>query len=288
MSTLVWDDTGNRRFETGVSKGVLFPLNQSTGVYDTGVPWNGLTQVAEKPDGATPNPQYADNIKYLDLLSAEIFGGTIEAYTYPDEFGPCDGTFSPSPGVVVGQQSRQKFGLCYRTEVGNDVNSDLGYKLHIVYGCQASPSEKDFSTINDSPDAVTFSWDFTTTAVPVTGQKPTSLLVIDSTQVNADDLSALEQLLYGTAGVDAALPDPDTILALFAGTVQTVTTIEPTFTPATHTVTIPVVTGVTYHMDGGVVTGDVVIAVDKVITATADSGFVFSAVSVDAWHIVYS
>lgn len=288
MSTLTWDDTGNRRFETGVSKGVLYPLNQSTGIYDTGVPWNGITQVAEKPDGASSNPQYADNIKYLDLLSAEVFNGTIQAYTYPDEFGPCDGTYSPSAGVVVGQQSRQKFGLCYRTEVGNDVSSDLGYKLHIVYGCQASPSEKDYGTINDSPNAVDFSWDFTTNAVPVTGHKPTSLIVIDSTQVNSSDLAALEQLLYGTAGVDAALPMPDTILALFAGTVQTVTTIEPTFTPATHTLTIPTVTGVTYYMDNAVVTGDIVISTDKVVTATPDSGYVFSALSVDAWHIVYS
>ena len=160
MTALVFDDTGNKKFETGVDHGVLYPLNSETSLYDNGFAWNGLTAVQEKPAGAASNPQYADNIKYLNLLSAETFGGTIQAFTYPTEFGACDGTSAPSSGVVVGQQSRQTFGLSYRTKVGNDVSADLGYKLHLVYGALASPSEKDYNTINDSPAAVAFSWDF--------------------------------------------------------------------------------------------------------------------------------
>lgn len=290
MTALVWDDTGNRLFETGIDRGVLFPLNVSNGLYDSGVAWNGLTGVKEKPAGAAVTKSYADNMAYLSLLSAETFDLEIDAYTYPPEFGACDGTVTPHAGVVVGQQNRQTFGLCYRTKIGNDVESmDLGYKLHLVYGCLAAPSEKDYATVNDSPAAVTFSWTVSTTPVPVTDMKPTSLLTIDSTKVSGTDLDALNQLLYGTEGVDPALPSPDDVIALFAGTVTTATTIEPTFNPTGHLVTIPSVTGVDYYMDGAIVTtGTHAITEDKVVTARPQAGYVFSALSVDAWHIVYS
>jgi hypothetical protein len=213
VAALTWDDSGTRRFETGVDHGVLYPLNPETSAYDIGVAWNGLTAVDEKPDGADDNPQYADNIKYLSLRAAETFGGTIEAFTYPDEFGPCDGTAEPTPGVTVGQQDRQLFGLCYRTQLGNDVDTSLGYKLHLVWGCTASPSEKDYETINDSPSPVTFSWDFTSTPVNVTDMKPTSLIVIDSTKVDGALLAALELILYGNGTLTAALPLPNVVLS---------------------------------------------------------------------------
>jgi hypothetical protein len=217
MAPLTWDQVGDRVFETGVDRGVLY-IPDETGVYDEGVAWNGLTTVTESPSGAEASAQYADNIKYLNLISAEEFGATVEAYTYPDEFAQCDGTAVPSPGVAVGQQGRKMFGLCYRTRVGNDVDgTDHGYKLHLLYGCQAAPSEKAYATINDSPEAITFSWEVTTTPVPVTDYKPTSLIVVDSTVVSPADLTALEDLLYGKASVLAALPTPDAVLALFAG-----------------------------------------------------------------------
>jgi hypothetical protein len=217
MSTLTWDAVGERFYETGVDHGVLY-LPDATGVYNTGFAWNGLTTVTESPSGAEPNAQFADNIKYLNLVSAEEFGATIEAFTYPDEFAECDGTALPSPGVAVGQQGRKMFGLSYRTQKGNDVEgTDYGYKLHLLYGCQASPSEKAYATINDSPEAIAFSWDVTTTPVPVTGYKPTSLIVIDSTIVDSADLASLETLLYGSGAVQPALPTPDAVLALFAG-----------------------------------------------------------------------
>lgn len=216
MVALVWDQTGERLYETGVDHGVLYIPNAS-GVYETGVAWNGLTTVTEAPSGAEPNAQYADNIKYLNLLSAEEFGLTIEAFTYPPEFAVCDGSAVPSPGVTVGQQSRSSFGFSYRTKVGNDVAGDsLGYRLHLVYGCLASPSEKAYATINDSPEAVAFSWEVTTTPAPVTGHSPTSLIVINSTEVDAADLTALETLLYGDAIGTAKLPTPDEVLAIFA------------------------------------------------------------------------
>jgi hypothetical protein len=217
MAPLTWDQVGERLYETGVDHGVLY-IPDAAGVYNKGYAWNGLTTVTESPSGAEPSAQYADNIKYLNLISAEEFGGTIEAFTYPEEFAECDGTALPSPGVAVGQQSRKSFGLSYRTQLGNDVDgTDYGYKLHLVYGCQASPSEKAYATINDSPEAIAFSWDFTTTPAPVTGYKPTSLIVIDSSVVDAADLASLETLLYGQAAVEAALPTPDAVIALFAG-----------------------------------------------------------------------
>jgi hypothetical protein len=217
MAPLTWDDVGEKLYEVGVDHGVLY-LPDAAGVYNEGVAWNGLTTVTESPSGAEPSAQYADNIKYLNLVSAEEFGGTIEAFTYPEEFGQCDGTALPAPGVAVGQQGRKMFGMSFRTKVGNDVDGmDFGYKLHLLYGCQAAPSEKAYATVNDSPEAITFSWEITTTPVPVTDHKPTSLIVVDSTVVDPGDLSALEDLLYGAAAVEAALPMPDAVIALFAG-----------------------------------------------------------------------
>lgn len=213
MSKLVWDKTGERYYETGVKNGVLYI--PTAGVYNKGVAWNGLTAVTESPSGAEATPLYADDIKYLNLLSAEEFGGTIEAYTYPDEFADCDGSASIATGVYIGQQKRSTFGLCYRTVFGNDIdNNDYGYKLHLVYGALAAPSEKGYSSINDDPDAITFSWEFTTTPVNVTGFKPTSSITIDSTKVDAEKLKALEDILYGSESEEARLPLPDEIATL--------------------------------------------------------------------------
>lgn len=216
MAKLVWDQTGEKLFETGVRNGVLYPIS-SAGVYDKGVAWNGLTAVTESPTGAEATALYADDIKYLNLYSAEEFEATIEAYTYPDEFAVLDGSASIANGVTVGQQKRGIFGLCYRTTIGNDVDgNDHGYKLHIIYGAQASPSEKAYSTINDSPEAITFSWSIKTTPVNVIeGLKPTATLVIDSTKVDADKLEDLKDILYGTASTEPRLPLPDEIADLF-------------------------------------------------------------------------
>jgi hypothetical protein len=214
MTKLVWDQVGDRVYETGVDHGVLFPM-ASDGSYETGVPWNGLSAVTEKPSGAEPSPIYADNIKYLNLMSAEEFNASIEAYTYPDEFALCDGSAQPTPGVYVGQQTRKKFGLVYRTLIGNDVQGqDLGYKLHIVYGAQASPSEKGYNTVNDSPEAIAFSWELTTTPVEIAGYKPSACIIVDSTLVAATELAALEDLLFGddAAGL-SQLPDPATVIS---------------------------------------------------------------------------
>jgi hypothetical protein len=219
MPVLEWDKTGERFYETGVDHGVLY-IPDATGVYTTGVAWNGLTSVSETPTGAEATPTYADNIKYLNLISLEEFGATIEAYTYPDEFNQFDGLNMPEDGVFVGQQPRKIFGLSYRTRLGNDIEAEeYGYKLHLVYGCLAAPSEKAYNTINDSPEAITFSWEVTTTPVPVTGLKPTSLIVVDSSVVDATALGELEDLLYGTSGAPgtvASLPLPDAVIALFA------------------------------------------------------------------------
>lgn len=211
MPKLTWDNTGERIFETGVKQGVLYPI-QSDGKYTKGVAWNGLTAVTESPSGAEATALYADDIKYLNLLSNEEFGATIEAYTYPDEFAECDGSAELAPGVMIGQQKRKIFGLCYRTTIGNDVEgNDYGYKLHLVYGCLAAPSEKGYSTINDNPDAVTFSWEVSTTPVNVEGFKPTSQITIDSTKVDPTKLAALEAILYGSAETEAKLPLPDEV-----------------------------------------------------------------------------
>lgn len=221
MSKIIWDKTGERLYETGVKNGVLYP--QSNGTYPKGVAWNGLTAVTESPSGAEATALYADDMKYLNLYSAEEFGATIEAYTYPDEFGECDGSAELVDGVLIGQQARKAFGLCYRTVIGNDTDGEAyGYKLHIIYGAMASPSEKAYATINDSPEAITFSWEVTTTPVNVTGKKPTASIVIDSTKADPTKLAALEVILYGkdpttqdgNDGVEPRLPLPDEIKTL--------------------------------------------------------------------------
>ena len=222
---LVWDKTGERFYETGVDQCVLF-VQKTDGTYDNGVAWNGISSVSESPSGAESNAVYADNIKYLDLISKEDFGATIEAYTYPDEWEICDGSASPSAGVTLGQQSRRAFGLCYRTKIGNDVaNDDYGYKIHLIYNCKASPSERSYQTINDSPEAISFSWEVTTTPVNVTGFKPCSNITIDSTKVDSDKLASFLDTIYGkdesTAGAGDAtaptLPSPDEVIAHFSG-----------------------------------------------------------------------
>ena len=214
MSKIVWDAIGDHIFETGVRNGVLY-LKGAEGTYNTGVAWNGLTSVSESPEGAEPTDLYADDIKYLTLMSAENFKATIEAYTYPVEFEECDGSATIAKGVVIGQQPRKPFGLCYRTVIGNDTDgNEHGYKLHIVYGCQASPSEKQYSTINDSPEAITFSWEVNTTPVNVNGKKPTATLIIDSTKADKAKLTALEAILYGSEEQEPRLPLPDEIATL--------------------------------------------------------------------------
>jgi hypothetical protein len=208
MSRLVWDKTGERFYETGVKQGVLY-VQDSKGEYPKGVAWNGLTAVTESPSGAEATALYADDIKYLNLISNEEFGATVEAYTYPDEFAACDGSASIADGVSIGQQKRSAFGLCYKTALGNDVDgTDYGYKLHIIYGATASPSEKAYASINDSPEAITFSWEVTTTPVAVEGFKPTACITIDSTKADATKLKALEDILYGSEAEEARLPLP--------------------------------------------------------------------------------
>ena len=201
MSKLIWDKTGERFYETGVSKGVLYPMSTTTpGTYGKGVAWNGLTAVTESPTGAEPNPLYADNIKYLNLMSVEELEATIEAYTYPDEFATCDGSAEIAVGAMIGQQKRTPFALCYQTRIGNDLDADLGFKIHIIYGAMASPSERAYETVNDSPEAMTFSWEVTTTPVEVSGFKPTALITIDSTKADPEKLKTLMDTLYGTNG----------------------------------------------------------------------------------------
>lgn len=214
---LEWDKTGERLYETGISKCALY-LQDATGAYPKGVAWNGITGVTESPSGAEANPIYADNIKYLNLLSTEEFAATIEAYTYPPEFEECDGTAKIAKGVTIGQQKRKTFGLCYRTIVGNDTeNNEHGYKLHFIYGAQAAPSEKGYETVNDSPDAITFSWELSTTPVNVEGFKPTASLTIDSTTADKSKLAELETIIYGSEETDARLPLPGEIITLMGG-----------------------------------------------------------------------
>ncbi len=214
MAKLKWDEVGERLYETGVRMGVLYPMS-STGTYPAGYAWNGLTGITENPSGAESTPIYADDTKYVTLTSVEEFGATIEAYTYPDEFEECDGSASVGTGVTIGQQKRTTFGLAYRTALGNDIfGEDYGYKIHLIYGAKASPSGKNYQTINESPEAITLSWEITTTPVAVTGFKPTASLTIDSTKVSEENLAALEAILYGTEESEARLPLPDEIIEL--------------------------------------------------------------------------
>lgn len=222
MAKLVWDSVGEHLYETGVDHGVLYPWDSTQNAYGTGVAWNGLTTITESPSGADFTAIYADNIKYLNLQAAEEFGGTIEAYTYPDEWMECDGSKEVVTGAVIGQQARKSFGLCYRTKIGNDVDSsEHGYKLHIVYGCLATPSERAYQTINDSPEAISFSWEFQTTPVPIVdsngqpinGAKPTSIITIDSTKADSTKLATLEGILYGGDSAEARLPLPAEVIS---------------------------------------------------------------------------
>lgn len=218
MAKIVWDKTGERLYETGVKQGVFYLQNEN-GQYANGVAWNGLTAVTESPSGAEATPLYADDIKYLELFSAEEFGATVECYTYPDEFAQCDGSAQLAPGVSIGQQERKSFGLCYRTTLGNDVKgNEYGYKLHIIYGAKAAPSEKGYTAINDSPEAITFSYEITTTPVNVKNHKPTASLIIDSTKVDPDKLTKIEDILYGESETEARLPLPDEVLEIITET----------------------------------------------------------------------
>lgn len=257
MAVLTWDGSGSRYYETGVDRGVLY-IPDSSGVYSNGVAWNGLTAVTEKPSGAEANPMWADNIKYLNLYSIEQFSATIEAYTYPDEWNQFDGLITPTPGysgVTVGQQSRKYFGLSYRTRIGNDlVADDYGYKLHLMYGAVASPTERGYSTVNDTPEPIAFSWDVSTTPVAVstigsTTFRPTSLLTIDSTKVSASALSQITDKLYGTVSQNPQLPSPDSVLSIItnAASATMVTPIMPTFNAVGGSTTCTAVTGVQYR-----------------------------------------
>lgn len=294
MSKLAWDVSGERTYEYGVDRGALYiPVN---GVYTTGYVWNGLTTVTESPTGAEATPQYADNMKYLNLVSVEEFGATIEAFTYPRAFGQCDGTAEASPGVLIGLQGRKQFGFSYRTRIGNDQNPDAGYKIHLVYGALAAPSEQANPTVNDTPEAKGFSWEVTTTPVavtainPATGQpfKPTAHIVIDSTQVLAANLTALEDILYGVnAGPDARLPLPDEVIALFAGGIVAATPVMPTFTPGTGALVIPSTTGVDYRNQAtnAIITGTITVPAASTygVKATPKTGYKLATNADDDW-----
>lgn len=220
MAEIIWDVDGERYYETGVDHGVLYPINLDTGKYDKGVAWNGLINVSENPSGAEASPLYADNIKYLNLMSNEEYAASIEAYTYPKEFAPCNGEATIADGISIGQQTRNKFGFCYRTLIGNDVKGqDYGYKLHLVYNCLAAPSEKSYGTVNESPEAMTLNWEVSTTPVAVKNHKPTAHLIIDSTKVPTEKMVELEKMLYGDAESEPKLPTPDEVAAL-VGTTQ--------------------------------------------------------------------
>lgn len=297
MTALVWDEVGERKYETGVDHGVVYPLGEDG--YTPGVAWNGLTAITEKPSGADSNKQYADNIIYLDLRSREDFGGTIEAFMYPPEFEILDGTAAPVPGISVAQQHRGRFGLAYRTRLGNDVDGDdHAFKLHLVYGATASPSEKGFGTVSDSPSPIGFSWDFNT--IPelfdpngdYADLKPTALLTLNSETLDADTLADLITILCGNESDDPRLPLPDEVLGMFASAPLTELTGDdidaPTYDSGSNTITIPVVTGVQYLIDGDAVSGDIVITEDTLVTARATEGYVFVEPYVDEWFIDFT
>lgn len=278
MAVLAWDQTGQRKYETGVDRGVLFVVD-GAGAYGTGVVWNGLVSVTESPSGAEATPQYADNIKYLNLISAEEFGGTIEAFHSPVQFDICDGTATPYPGVTVTQQSRRSFGLAYRNFVGNDtLGTDFGEKIHLVYGAVAAPSEKTRGTVNDSPEAVTFSWEFTTSPIDVPGLKPSAHIIVDSTVAGAAGITALKNIIWGTAGADSRLPLPAEVFGLFAGAITTAVPTKPVQT--TNTVAIPVIAGVDYKVGNTIVTGTYTLpgasGATTIITAVPKVGFAFA------------
>lgn len=294
MTRIQWDQTGERRYEAGVDRGVLYERDPA-GEYSTGVEWNGLTTVTESPSGAESNPQYADNIKYLDLISAEQFAATIEAFTYPDEFEKYDGNASPVPGVSVGQQNRRPFGFCYRTKVGNDIEgADFGYKIHLVYGATAAPSEKAHATINDSPEAINFSWSISTNPVAVgtidsKEYNPTATITLDSTKLAADKLAMIEDILYGDETDDPSMPLPRDVIIMLTTTTTLATPAQPAYNAGTHTITIPATTGVRYTINGeDQVAGPVVIAEDTIVVAYPAEGYHFPDVVDTDWLYDYS
>lgn len=283
MTVLTWDVAGTKKFETGIDKGVLYKRN-AQGAYNTGFAWIGLTAVTESPSGAESTKHYADNKVYANITSAEDFSATLEAFTYPDEFMACDGTKELAPGVYIGQQNRETFGLAYRTKIGNDVSGiNFGYKLHLVYGGLAAPSERAYSTINESTEPAPLSWEISTTPVDVPGSNPTAILTVDSTKVSASKLADLENVLYGTAGTDPRLPLPAEVASIVGTTLTQVEPTAPTYNATTDQITIPTVTGVDYYIDGVKKTGLVTITKDTVVTAQPAAGYKFPAVSDDDW-----
>lgn len=289
MTVLSWNTAGAKKFETGVDKGVLYKKDAG-GNYTLGYAWVGLTAITEKPSGADSNKSYADNTVYANIIAAEDFAATLEAFTYPDAFMSCDGTAELTPGVYVGQQNREVFGLAYRTKLGNDVSGvNFGYKLHLIYGGMAAPAERAYSTINDSTDPMPLSWDISTTPVDVPGKNPTAILTIDSTKVSASKLADLENVLYGTSGVDPRLPLPSEVASIVGTTlVVTAQPTAPTYNSTTKAIAIPVITGVDYYIDGVKKTGSVTITKDTLVTAQAAAGYKFPVPADDDWLIVYS
>lgn len=289
MAKLSWGGSGKRFFETGVDRGVLYLPGQP------GVAWDGLTGVQETPVGGTTKSYYLDGVKYLMVSTREEYSATISAFTYPDEFAQCDGSAVFEGGIFMGQQTRKTFGFSYRTRVGNDLaGTDFGYKLHLVYGADAAPSERAHATINDSPEAITLSWEFTTNPVDVgtiggVEYKPTAHLEIDSTKVDAGALADLEDILYGTVGEDPRLPTPQEVIALFSGTVVEAVPTQPSFDSGTNTITIPSTTGVTYYVDDEpVAAGPVVITQDTLVKARPNAGYKFPAVTDSDWLYEFS
>jgi len=291
MVALTWDNVGEKIFEAGVEKGVLYKQN-AQGVYNTGFAWNGLVSVNESPSGAEANKQYANNKVYANITSAEEFSGSLEAFTYPIQFAECDGYAELTPGVTIGQQRRVPFGLAYKTKIGNDIAElDLGYKLHLVYGAKAAPSERNYTTINESPEAMTMSWELTTEPVEVAGKRPTATLIIDSTKVSASKLLDLENILYGTAGTDPRLPLPAEVASII-GTNLTVTAqpTQPSYNATTDQITIPSITGVDYYIDGIKRTAGtlVTITANTLVTAQPAAGYKFPVPSDNDWLITFS
>lgn len=285
MTRAKWDQVGEKEFEVGVDHGMLY-LPNSQGQYLTGEPWNGLVSITETPSGAEANKQYADNVVYANIKSAEEYGGTIEAFMYPDSFAECNGEKEIFPGVTVGQQTRKPFGLSFRTLKGNDtLGTDFGYKITLVYGADAAPSEKTHETINDSPEAGTMSWELTTVPVEVPGMKPTATLTFDSTKVDGAKLTALEDILYGTESEDPRLPLPAEVFSLFSGTSTEVTPADPTFNTTTDVITIPGTVGVIYSVDGvDVVAGPTAPITEAVmVRARPANGYTFAQPVVDEW-----
>lgn len=295
MVALTWDQTGERTYETGVDHGVLYQLDE-TGEYVDGVPWNGLTTVTESPSGAEASPQYADNIKYLNLVSTEMFGCTIEAFTYPPQFEQNDGSMTPTAGVTVGQQVRKTFGFCYRSLKGNDTQGNAhGYKLHLIWGALAAPSEKAYATVNDSPEAITFSWEVTTTPITVgtvlgTEYSPTASMTIDSTLVDPAKLTTLLEYLYGTESEDATLPSPADVITIMSSTLTLATPTVPTYNNTTDVITIPTVTGVEYYIDGELMPPGETdpITANTLVRARPATGYKFPVPVQDEWLITFS